>query len=122
MKTALIFATLLVSTAVSANDVDPFGFEREHFIASKSHAEVLADLKAAQASGQLPVFGEIGVKPEQFASTKTRAQVVAETRAAASLGLLGGYGELGPKQATVEQERQITLAGQRALGQDVAAK
>jgi hypothetical protein len=121
MKSAIVLASLLVSTSVFANDVDPFGFENEHFQFSKSRAEVVADLKVAQASGQMPV-GELGVKPVEIKSTKPRAQVVAETREAARLGLLSGYGELGPKQATVEQEQQIRLAGLRAIGQTAAAE
>jgi hypothetical protein len=122
MKSILVLAALLVSTSVFANDVDPFGFEKEHFEFSKSRSEVVADLKVAQATGQLPIFGEVGVQPLESKSTKTRAQVAAETREAAHLGLLSGYGELGPKQATVEQERQIKLAGLHAVGQAAAAE
>jgi len=122
MKSILVIAALLVSTSVFANDVDPFGFEKDHFIASKSRAEVVADLKVAEATGQMPVFGEIGVKPVETRSTKPRAQVAAETREAARLGLLSGYGELGPKQATVEQEQQIKLAGLHAIGQTAATE
>ena len=110
-----VFVSLVLSTAVRADDVDPFGFEKEHFNSSKSRAEVIADLKAAQAAGQLPVFGELGVRFADAPSVKSRAQVVAETREAARLGLLSGYGELGPKQATPEQEKQIELAGIRAV-------
>jgi hypothetical protein len=116
MKSVFIVAALLVSTSVLANDVDPFGSERDAFISSKSRTEVIADLKQAQAAGQLPVVGEVGVKPEISKSTKTRAQVVAETLEAARLGLLN-YGDEGPKPATAEQERQITLAGLRAIEQ-----
>ena len=122
MKSILVIAALLVSTSVFANDVDPFGFEKDHFISSKSRAEVVADLKVAEATGQMPVFGEIGVKPVETRSTKPRAQVAAETREAARLGLLSGYGELGPKQATVEQEQQIKLAGLHAIGQTAATE
>jgi len=122
MKSILFVAAVLVSTSVFANDVDPFGFEKDHFISSKSRAEVVADLKVAEATGQMPVFGEIGVKPVETRSTKPRAQVAAETREAARLGLLSGYGELGPKQATVEQEQQIKLAGLHAIGQTAATE
>ena len=121
MKSIFVLAALVVSTSTFANDVDPFGFEKEHFIFSKTRAEVAADLKVAQATGQLPI-GELGVKPIEIKSTKSRAQVVAETHEAARLGLLGGYGELGPKQATAEQEQQIKLAGLHAIGQTAAAE
>jgi hypothetical protein len=97
MKRIAVLATLLIATSAAfANDVDPMGFEKEHFQFSKSRAEVVADLRAAQAAGQMPV-GELGVKPTEFKSAKTRAEVASETREAGKRGLLGGYGELGPK-------------------------
>ena len=119
MKRTLLLAALLASTTAFANDVDPFGLEKDHFQFSKTRAEVKADLKVAQATGQLPVFGEIGVQPIAIASTASRAQVVAETREAARLGLLS-YGELGPKDATPAQEHQIKLAGERAIAQSAS--
>jgi hypothetical protein len=120
MKRVLILASLLVSTSVFANDVDPFGFEKQQSIGSTSRAEVVADLKLAQQQGQLPV-GELGVKPIDAPSIKSRAQVAAETREAARLGLLR-HGVLGPVQATVEQEQQITLAGLRAISHSAATE
>jgi Domain of unknown function (DUF4148) len=114
-------ASLLVSGTALANDVDPFGFEKEHFATSKSRAEVVGDLKAAQAAGELPIPGELGVKFVDAPSTKPRAQVVAETLEAARLGLLT-YGELGPKQPSPAQERQIEMAGMRALERVAATK
>ena len=116
-----VIASLLFSTAVRADDVDPFGFEKEHFISSKSRAEVVADLKGAQAAGQLPVRGEIGVRFVDAPSTKPRAQVVAETLEAKRLGLLT-YGELGPMPATPAQEQQIQMAGMRAVERMASAK
>jgi hypothetical protein len=89
MKTVLAFAAVLVSTAAFAGDVDPNGFEKQHFITSASRAEVAADLKVAQQQGQLPV-GELGVKAISEPSTKSRAQVAAEARTFAR-----SYGELG---------------------------
>jgi len=122
MKRVLILAALLATTSAFANDIDPFGFEKEHFQTSKSRAEVTADLKVAQATGQTLGFGEVGDRPLETKSIKSRSQVAAETREAARLGLLGGYGEAGPKQATAEQEHQIQLAGLRALNQQTAAR
>src|SRR5262249_30634491 len=122
MKRTLILAALLVATSAFANDIDPNGFEKEHFQFSKARTEVSADLKVAQATGQLPAFGEVGVRPIEAKSIKTHAQVAAETREAARLGLLSGYGEAGPKQATVEQQHQIELAGLRAIDQTSASK
>lgn len=112
----------LAVTSALANDVDPFGFEKEHFITSKTRAEVVAELQAAQARGELPVAGEIGVRFADAPSTKTRAQVVAETLEAARLGVLT-YGEEGPPILTAEQAHQIEMAGLRAReAQDMAAK
>lgn len=117
----VVFAALAFSTAVRANDVDPFGFEKEHFISSKSRAEVVADLKAAQVAGQLPIPGELGVRVADVPSIKPRAQVVAETLEAQRLGLLT-YGEVGPRQATPAEERQIEMAGLQAVQRLAAAK
>ncbi len=97
MKRNLFLAALLISSSVLANDIDPFGFDKQASPSAKSRAEVRAELKAAQIAGELPV-GEIG-KAVAVASTATRAQVAAETREAARLGLLS-YGEIGPVQAT----------------------
>jgi len=122
MKRTLVLAALLVASSAFASDIDPNGFEKEHFQFSKSRTEVAADLKVAQATGQTPDFGEIGVRPLEINSLKTHAQVAAETREAARLGLLSGYGEAGAKQATAEQEHLIETAGMRALDQTTAAK
>lgn len=79
MKTLVLAATLALSGVAFANDVDPNGFEKQHFISSASRAAVVADLKAAQAEGLLPV-GELGVKVAPQASTKSRAEVAADAR------------------------------------------
>ncbi len=79
MKTLVLLATLAVSGVAFANDVDPNGFEKQHFTASASRATVVAELKAAQAAGQMPV-GELGVRVQPQASVKSRADVAAEAR------------------------------------------
>src|SRR5262245_62616793 len=89
-KSTVVTALMFVATFARANDVDPFGFEKEHFAASKSRTEVVADLRAAQATGQLPVAGEIGVRFADETSVKSRAQVIAATREAARRSTLGG--------------------------------
>lgn len=114
MKTTTLLVSLLLASPAFANDVDPFGFEKEHFVSSKARAEVRAELQVARATGQLPV-GELGVRFIDTPSTISRAQVTAETQAAARLGLLR-YGEIGPVQATTEQQEQIKQAGLRAIG------
>jgi len=119
--TFVFLAATLVATEVFANDIDPFGFEKEHFISAKSRAEVVADLKRAQAAGELLVPGEIGAKVAETRSIKSRAQVLAETLEAKRLGLVT-YGEAAPKQATPAQERQIELAGMRAAAGVTASR
>lgn len=115
MKGKYLLIGLLAAAPAFANDVDPFGFEKEHGVGTRARTEVQAELKQAQQAGELPVPGEIGVKVADAPSRKTRAQVVAETLEARRLGLLVNRGELGPVVATPEQERQIELAGLRAV-------
>ena len=79
MKTLVLAAALAFSGAAFANDVDPNGFEKQHFQTSVSRAQVVAELKTAQAQGQLPQ-GELGVKPQTIVSTKSRAEVATEAR------------------------------------------
>lgn len=116
MKAKVLFLALLAAAPAFANDVDPFGFEKEHGVGTATRAEVRAEFDQARAAGQLPVYGEIGVRFVDAPSQKTRAQVVAETREAGRLGLLQSRGELGPVIATPEQQRQIELAGLRVIG------
>lgn len=79
MKSVITLAALLVSTVAFANDIDPNGFEKQHFISSASRAQVAADLQMAQQQGQLS-YGEQGLKAFVEPSTKTRDQVAAEAR------------------------------------------
>jgi hypothetical protein len=116
MKRKVLLIALLAAAPAFANDVDPNGFEKEHFSATGSRTQVVRDLEQARIEGQLPVTGEIGVRFVDAPSSKTRAQVVAETREARRLGLLENRGEAGPVLATPEQEHQIQMAGLRAIG------
>ena len=99
MKRTVMLAALFLATAAAlANDVDPMSLEKEHRQFSKSRAEVVADRKAAQAAGQLPI-GQLGVKPVETQTARSRAEVKAETREAGRRGQLSGHGELGPTPA-----------------------
>jgi len=122
MKFIVLLLAVLSSSVALADDVDPFGFEKQHSESSKSRAEVKADVQDARAKGELPRFGELGAQVVATPSTKSRAQVAAETREAARLGLLSRYGEQEPRVATPEQERLIRLAGERAVQPVTAAK
>jgi len=111
MKSVVLFASLLASGSVFANDIDPWGFEKEHFRSSMTRAEALADSRAPLvASKGYDDQGRTITGP----SALTRAQVEAETREAARLGLIR-YGEAMPVLGTATEEDQIKLAGQREI-------
>jgi hypothetical protein len=118
MRELALLASLLVSTSVFANDVDPNGFEQQHFNGSMTRAEALAQARTPTALGiKVDDQGRAITTP----STKARAQVAAEQREAARLGLMK-FGEIGAVQATADQERQITVAGLRAIGQSATSE
>lgn len=120
MNRNYVLIALLAAAPALANDIDPFGLEKDHFTSDRSRSQVVAEFKQAQSAGELPVAGEVGFKFVTTPSRKTRAQVVAETGAAGRFGLLVNSGEGAPILATPEQERQIELEGLRAIG--VAAR
>jgi hypothetical protein len=119
MKRIILIASMLACTSIFAHDFDPLGLEKEHFAVSMSRAALDAQARPAQTPFGIRIddAGRSITSP----STTARAQVAAETRAAARFGLLR-HDELGPVQATVEQERQIKQAGQRAIGQIAAGE
>jgi len=121
LTAAIGLASLLIGATAFANDIDPFGFEKEHFISSNSRTDVVSDLKAAQAAGQLLLPGEAGQRFVDAPSIKPRAQVVAETLEAKRLGLIT-FGELPASEATAEQARRIEMAGMKALERLAAQK
>src|SRR5215831_5512932 len=93
MKTILAFASLFFTCGwVLANDIDPNGFEKEHFLSSMTRAEASASSRAPLVAGKGydDQSRTIAVPP-----TLTRAQVGAETREAARLGLIR-HGERAP--------------------------
>jgi len=123
MKRNVFFIALLAVAPVYAADIDltPHGYVSDAMRGANSSAQTRSESRShTSASETLP--GEAGVRFASEPSTKSRAQVAAETREAARLGLLSYYGEAGTVQATPEQERQIRLAGLRALGIDAASR
>jgi hypothetical protein len=114
MKRLIFIAMFAAASApVLANDVDPFGFEKEHAPSSMTRAEAVAVAQKAQpVQMRIDDQGRLITSP----STKSRAQVAAEAAAAGRLGL-HRFGDLGPVQLTAEQDQEITLAGLRAIGQ-----
>lgn len=70
-------AVLTATGSAMANEWVDFN----DFHPTKTRAEVVAELKAAQANGNYVVGGQEFTAPDaRFASTKTRAQVVAELK------------------------------------------
>jgi len=110
MRKFVLLASLLASTSVFANDIDFYGFEKEHFSGTMSRAEVLDRWQQPLVLGNTRDYAGRIISPP---STKTRAQVAAETLEAIHLGLMS-YGERGLEPATAEQEERIKVAGQRA--------
>lgn len=111
----LILAALVVAAAPAfANDVDPFGFEKE---AASPSTVTRADVTSAMKQKSVVTMriddqGRLITAP----SVKSRAQVAAEAAAASRLGL-NRFGEMEPLQGTPAQEQAIQVAGQRAIGQ-----
>lgn len=122
VKRNLFFIALLAAAPVYAADIDiaPYGYVSEVMRSAKSSAQAQNGSKAAATANEATV-GEAGARFAVEPSTRSRAQVAAEAREAARLGLLP-RGEADPVQATAEQERQIRLAGLRALGIDAASR
>jgi hypothetical protein len=80
MNTKHLIAALAVLTATGSAFAHEW-VDFSDFQSTKTRAEVNAELKDAQASGNYVVGGQEFVAPDaQFASTKTRAQVVAELK------------------------------------------
>ena len=55
---------------------------------SLTRAQVQAELKAAQANGSMPVYGDVYREPQKNQSTLTRSQVREQTSAAVRAGLI----------------------------------
>jgi len=111
MKQFVLIASMLVSASVFANDIDPMGFEQEHFSSTMSRDEAAVRSNTPLTLGNK--FDDVG-RVASPPSTKTRAEVAAETQAAQRLGLMS-YGEQSLARGTAEQEEQIKVAGQRAV-------
>ena len=121
MKYKSLIVLLLAASPVLADDMYPFGFDKEPVVSTKTRAQVQAELKAAQAAGEPLGGGEAGFRFINAPSTKSRAQVLAEMREASRLGLLNSFGEAGPPITTPAQEEQIRQAGVRALQEPALA-
>ena len=106
MKGIIVLASLFASGSVLANDIDPMGFEKEHFLSSMTRADVVAASKT-RLIVDMPIDGQgrTVVAP----STLSRAEVEAETREAARLGLIR-YGEVDPVFVDQAREEKIKLA------------
>lgn len=84
MKTLIAAVSLTLATLTSVAQEATSAPEFDTFVSMRTRAEVIAELKAALASGWRPSQGEASYAPEQqrFASTRSRAEVNAELQAA----------------------------------------
>lgn len=107
MKRTFVLLALLASSSVFANDVDPFGFEKQTFVGGKSFSEVRAETLAAAKNGEIQ-YGEVGVvKAVEPSFAKSRQQVKAELAVARANGETN-YGETyDPLHAAIQHSAQI---------------
>lgn len=99
-KFAILAALSLLAGAAHAGAVYPETVMKKQTYASKTRAEVVAEVEAARAQGTLPL-GEATVyndAPAARAVAKSRSQVAAEVDAARARGQLA-LGEIVPISA-----------------------
>ena len=115
-KSYLLVSALALAAAGSAFAAEGTQEFTNQTLSTKSRADVVAELHAAQKAG-LIASGEVSRAP--FAeSTLPRARVAAEAREAQRLGVIGS-GEILPV-ATPMQLDQIQAAGDRAVAMRTA--
>lgn len=125
LSISILSAGVLVAASASADGPNfyPYGgFPAERAETPTTRAQVVDELRQAQRLGQIFVGDDFKFVTPTAASSKTRAQVVAELHEAKRLGLLPSVGESNSPVATAEQERQITLAGLRAIAPAMATR
>ena len=102
---SLAIATLLAASAFSASAMsgngETYGQVDENFVSTKTRAEVVAELREAQAAGFV-AYGNIDAqrfinRPAPSTSTLTRAEVLMEVADLAAQGklFLNGHGNGG---------------------------
>jgi hypothetical protein len=120
MKTkSILFGALLSVGAVSvavAGELYPLPVQ-DNAGAPKVRAEVVTQTQQALKAGEI-AKGELTFVA-QAPATLGRAQVAAETREAQRLGLIA-HGELGEPVVTAAQLDAVRLAGEAALGNNIA--
>jgi len=84
MKRSILLLALFASSAVFANDVDPFGFEKQTSVGGKTFAEVRAETLAAKQDGEIQ-YGEVIVAQSQPGS-RSRQEVKNELNQARAAG------------------------------------
>jgi len=93
---SLVIATLLAASAFSASAMsgngETYGQVQEDFVSTKTRAEVIAELREAQAAGTI-AYGDADIKrfnarPAPSTSTLTRADVLMEVADLAAQGKL----------------------------------
>lgn len=110
MRNLIFLAAALAATPALANDVDPFGFEREHRTAGTlTRAEVQALVRTpAPLSLAIDDQGRVVTTP----STRPRAEVAEDARAYVREG--HRFGELGAGSLAAEGTAPLRMADKRA--------
>jgi hypothetical protein len=118
-KSVLLAAMLSVGavSAATAGELYPLPIQ-DNVGTPKERAEVVAQMQQAARAGEI-VNGEQSFVAAAPATAFSRMQVAAETREAQRLGLIAN-GELAPRNETATDAQAIQLAGQAALGVNVA--
>lgn len=119
MKNLAIAIALVAASASTAVFADGATYEYpDNFKSGVSRTAVQADAASAQKVGQI-VAGEVNHVAQPTPSMLTRVRVAAEAREAQRLGLMAA-GETSPV-ASVEQQRAIQVAGDRAVANAMVA-
>lgn len=116
MKTFITTATLAIACfGALAQEASPAP-EFDHFVSTRTRAEVRAELAAAIANGSYRPQSEASYAPEfeRLTSQRSRADVKAEVRQAIARGERLSYGEGGPDANT---DRRANAAASEAMAQ-----
>lgn len=114
---ATVVLALISSTAAMASDATEFA----NGPSTRSRAEVVAELKASRAAGQLNERGEsYGLVQPSAGSSLTRAEVLADAARARALSRAGasdrdyGYGYPAPQTASTRSRDEVRAEARAA--------
>jgi Domain of unknown function (DUF4148) len=116
-------AAAVAAGTIPRGEAGPEYFRSPNIQSTRARADVRAETVVAVRKGRIARGEQPVIDGPAFVATKTRAEVNAETLVAMQLGLIP-RGEAPWRDATVAEQEQIRLAGERArnAGTTVAAK